>query len=411
MHFRKTIIDIRLSFFVKLAKSLYHTFMEKEKKGFKINKALLRKSIVLLSLLVILIILLILRNNRDFCEFYSRSFVRAYNFVFGHISSFFPFSLFELFVIGTAIYAVTWIVFFIINTKKTGIKNSYHMILRAAIIALSIGTLYQAIAGMEYGRKQVDIPLHYQLIDNPKDYKDICFSFVDDFNYCASQLEYAENGSVISPYSDDILVRNIMEEYKKLDSDYFHEYTSLCKPMYLTGWLYRAMSISGVTFVPSGEANYNVLDPDGFLPFTIAHELAHAKGAMLEENANLVAAYICLNSDDPYIRFSGYNETIWSLGSLVLATNNSNDYGEFYHKVDPRVYANNTYENQYWRDHAFFDKIGEWFNDWYLKLNNDEGTISYTDNIDVEEDEEHEYIVKSYSRYQALYMWLYFDKN
>ena len=380
------------------------------KRTLKISPALLRKSIVLLSLLLLLFIFFLLRNYRDFAESYSRTVVRFYSIVFGHITSFFPFSLFELFVIGTIVYAITWIVFFIKNTKRNGIKNSYHMILRLGIIVLSIATLYQGTAGMEYTRKAVDIPQHHELIENPKDYRKIVFDIQDDFNYCASQLEFDENGCVVKPYSDDELVANIMFEYEKLDSDYFHRYTPKSKPMYLTGWAYRALSISGVTFVPTVEANYNVLNPPGYLPFTIAHELAHAKGAMPEENANLVAAYICLNSKDPYIRYSGYSVTFWSLTSLVQATNEKTDLTEYYARIHPNIIRNNKYESDYWREHALLDKISDWINDLYLKMNDDEGTVSYTDNIDVIKTDT-EFKVVAYSRYQALYMWIYFDKN
>lgn len=383
---------------------------KKEKSGSKISTPLLRKLIILGSLLITLIVLIILRNYRDFCESYSKTVVRFYSLVFGHISSFFPFSLFELFVIGTIGYVVAWIVFFIIKTKHLGIKNSYHMILRLLIIFLSIVTLYSGTAGIEYGRNDVDIPLHTSLIENPKDYREICFSFLDDFNKCASQLEFNEQGSVVAPYKDDELVYRINDEYSKLESDYFNKYTPTAKPMYLTSWFYRMTSITGVSFVPTGEANYNILCPDGYKPFTIAHELAHAKGAMPEENANLTAAYICLNSNDPYIRYSGYNVTFWSLGSLVLATNEDQDYKDFYASVDDRIYKNNAYENKYWSDHALFEKVADWFNDLYLKMNNDKGTISYSDNIDIIHTDT-EYVIKSYSRYQALLLWIYFDKN
>ena len=384
--------------------------MKKAKTGIKIDKHLFSKLIILGSLLLILIVLLLLRLSQSFCEGYSRTFVRFYFYVFGHISSTFPFSFFELFVYGTIVYAVAFVVFFIINTKKTGIKKSYHMLLRLAIIALSIGVTYQATAGMEYARDPVDIPLHHQLIENPKDYREICFKFMDEFNECAAQMQYREDGSLIMPYDRTQLIENLKKEYEKLDSDYFHSYTPTAKPMLYTGWLYRALSISGVSFAPTGEGNYNILTPDAALPFTIAHELAHAKGAMPEEDANLVAAYICINSEDPYIRFSGFNETIWSLGSLVLATNNKQDLNDFYDMVNPNIYYNNGYENDYWEKHAVFDKISDWFNDLYLKFNNDVGTISYTDDIDVIHTET-EYVVHSYSRYQALYMWFYFDKN
>ena len=388
--------------------------MEKEERKskfqLKISKPLLGKTIILLSLILILVFFFLARNYRDFAENYSKTVVRFYSVVFGHISSFFPFSLFEVFVIATIIYAIAWIVFFIRNTKRNGIKNSYHMILRLGIIVLSIATLYQGTAGMEYARYDVEIPMHTKLIENPKDYKEICFSFLDDFNYCASQLEFNEEGSVVAPYSNDILVYKIEDEFKKFDSDYFHSYTPKAKPMYLTSWAYTALSISGVSFVPSVEANFNIMNPDGHKPFTIAHELAHAKGAMPEEWANLTAAYICLNSTDPYIRYSGYNTTFWSLASLVRATNVDEDMTEFYKRVDPNIYRNNSYENKFWSDRAVMDKISEWFNNLYLKMNNDKGTISYSDNINVVK-EKTEYVVKSYSRYQALFMWIYFDKN
>ena len=382
----------------------------KPKRRLRLDASIISKLAILGTLLILLLLCFILRNYRDFAENYSRTFVRFYTFVFGSLSSFFPFSIFELFVIGTIVYVIAWIVFFIINTKKTGIKNSWKMILRLAIIFTNILVVYQATAGFEYERYKVDIPQHTTLIDDPKDYREISFHFLEDFNYCAAQLKFNEEGSVVAPYSDDELINNLKYEYKKLDSDYFHPYTPTAKPMYFTSWAYTMLSISGVSFVPTGEANYNIMCPDGYRPFTIAHELAHAKGAMPEEDANLVAAYICLNSEDPYIRYSGYNVAFWSLSSLVLATNVEQDYIDFYSSIDSRIFKNNKYENKFWSDRAVLDKISDWINDLYLKMNNDKGTISYTDDIDVIHDKT-EYVVRSYSRYQALLLWIYFDKN
>ena len=376
----------------------------------KFGKSFLVKTIILISLILLMITFILLRLCQDFCDFYSKTFVQAYTFVFGHISSLFPFSLFELFLIGTVLYVITWIVFFIRNTKKLGFKKSYHMIMRLGIIVFSIMVVYQGTAGINYARGPVDVPQHHEMIENPKDYKKIVDKFTDDFNYCASQLEFNEQGSVVKPYSTDELISNIQREYEKFDSKYLYKYTSKPKSMYLTGWFYRMASISGVTFVPVGEANFNSLNNDSYLPFTIAHEIAHTKGAMPEEDANLVAAYICLNSEDPYIRYSGYDYTYWSLESLVKATNVEADLVDFYNRLDDNIYRNNNYEYSYWKEHATFEKIAEKINDWYLKFNNDVGTTSYEDNIDTTETET-EFKINSYSRFQALYMWIYFDKN
>ena len=80
------------------------------------------------------------------------------------------------------------------------------MILRLAIIFTNILVDYQATAGFEYERYKVDIPQHTTLIDDPKDYREISFHFLEDFNYCAAQLKFNEEGSVVAPYSDDELI-------------------------------------------------------------------------------------------------------------------------------------------------------------------------------------------------------------
>lgn len=364
---------------------------------------------IIFTLILLFVVFKILANNRYFCENYTNSVLKVYSIIFGSISSFFPFSLFEIFLILNIAYVIIWIVFFVIGSNKYGIKKTYNMILRLVIVALSIVTIYQMTAGISYGREFPDIPQHNELIDDPQDYRKICMKFIDDFNDCASKLEYDENGSVVKPYSDDILVMKIQHEFNSLDSEYFYKFDSKVKPMYLTSWAYRMCSISGFSFIPFGEANYNFLNNDSYLPFTIAHEMAHARGAMPEEYANITAAYICLNSDDPYIRFSGHNVALWSLDSFIRATNNDNYISEFYQKIDSRIYKNNEYQNNYWEEHAQLQKFGNWINDLYLKSNNEKGTVSYTDNIDVVVTPT-EYKISSYSRYQALYLWFYYDK-
>lgn len=383
--------------------------MEEKSEVRKFPRCLIVKLSIIFTLILFFVALKILANNEDFCEKYSSTFLRFYSIVFGAISSFFPFSLFEIFLILTILYGILWIFFFIKNTRKTGIKKSYHTILRLMVIILSITTLYQATAGMEYGRKFPDIPQHTELIKDKNEYKKICETYLEDFNYCASQLLFKENGDIDSKYTHSQLETLIRKEFEKLDSSYFHDCNVRAKPLYLTSWAYRMCSITGVSFIPSVEANYNTLNTTAHLPFTIAHEIAHVKGAMPEEYANIVAAYICLNSDDPYIRFSGHNVAFWSLADLIKATNDKNDENELYAKLDDAIYESNAYQHDYWEKHGLLEKFADWVNDLYLKSNNDQGTVSYSDNIDVVVTPT-EYEINSYSRYQALYLWMYYDK-
>lgn len=65
------------------------------------------------------------------------------------------------------------------------------------------------------------------------------------------------------------------------------------------------LGISGI-FVPfTGEALLNGLLPDSELPFSAAHELAHAQGWAREDEANFLAVRACRSHDDPDFRYSG----------------------------------------------------------------------------------------------------------
>lgn len=66
------------------------------------------------------------------------------------------------------------------------------------------------------------------------------------------------------------------------------------------------LDIRGVYIPFTGEAAYNENLMDCDLPFHIAHIKAHQRGYAREDEANFIAFVICLKSDEPYVRYSGY---------------------------------------------------------------------------------------------------------
>ena len=92
------------------------------------------------------------------------------------------------------------------------------------------------------------------------------------------------------------------------------------KPVYLSDVLTR-LGISGVYFPFTAEPNYNADIPDFQMPFSIAHEMAHQRGVARESEANFVAYVVCVNSRDPFVRYSGYRNGLGVLSEL--------------HKVEP----------------------------------------------------------------------------
>ncbi len=65
------------------------------------------------------------------------------------------------------------------------------------------------------------------------------------------------------------------------------------------------LGISGIYFPFTGEPNVNVDLPQPEIPFTAAHELAHARGYAREDEANYLAALTCRTHPDRDVRYSG----------------------------------------------------------------------------------------------------------
>jgi len=87
------------------------------------------------------------------------------------------------------------------------------------------------------------------------------------------------------------------------------------KPLFASGAFTR-IGLSGIYSPFTGEPNYNADMPDFQLPFTMAHEMAHQRGVARESEANFVAYLVCINSRDPFVRYSGYRNGLGVLGEL-----------------------------------------------------------------------------------------------
>ena len=94
--------------------------------------------------------------------------------------------------------------------------------------------------------------------------------------------------------------------------------------------------ISGVYTFFTGEANINVNFPDYTTPFTSAHELSHQRGIGPEDEANFMAFLVCIESDDTYIKYSGYMEVFEYVISALYKTD-KDKYYSLMDETDRRV--------------------------------------------------------------------------
>ncbi len=336
--------------------------------------------IVLGALVAFLALMLILRTFAVVSEWMAANISRGWISVFSVITGILPFSVYELllylFVLGGLTTIVTAIVCF---CKKKALKAATYLLL-LAIVGVGISNVYTISAGFAYYRGEPDLPkIDAERLSEYAAAELISLAqyMIDDFNSLADEMEWDEDGRVVSPYSFGELARKIRSEYERLDSDYYSSFTPLVKPI-TSKRIMSNMHLSGVFFAPLGEANVNPLTPACDLPVTMAHELAHAKGAMRESDANLTAYWLTVTSDNPYIRYSGYMNTYGVILSIASFFD-FEAYNGLRQKLDPRIYKDRKLSAEFWAKYTLFDDIAQKFNDFYLKLSGQNGTNSYVE--------------------------------
>ena len=199
-----------------------------------------------------------------------------------------------------------------------------------------------------------------------------------EVNSLIPQIEFNEDGSSRMPYSVWEMNKRLMKAYSSAADKYsfIQRLYSRVKPVMLS----EAMSYTHITGVYSyftGEANINVNFPDYTLPYTAAHELAHQRGISREDEANFVAFLVCAESDDPYIRYSGYLNLYEYVASALSPAREA--YGRVYATLDPQMIgemrAYSVFFNKYRESTA--GKVSEKVNNSFLQAQGTIGTKSY----------------------------------
>lgn len=380
---------------------------QKKPYKFSISHTTLIMIITLGVLVLWLCFMLILRTNTKICEWVCDTFVNAYTNVAGRIYSLVDFNVFEvlatLFVIAVIAVLVAAIVLFAKGKKVL----SRQLMIGILIGVAWISNLYIFTAGFAYNREKAPIPVYESEIDADLA-KDTYITLINDFNDCVNTLGVYPDGRAVCPYTEKELRQKVEDAYKRLVTDeYYYDFTAKGKPVISSG-IMASFSISGITFTPTVEGGYNKDMPAYQKVCTIAHELAHTKGVMREDEANALAAFVLLNSGDAYLRYSFYVDSIWESRTFIMYRS---DFMDIY-KNNPisKAYSSEVeYSSKWWDEHNFMQKIGNFFNDLYLKFNGeDEGSNSYYEPPKVEDsgekDEEGKpiYIVVNYNTMQKI---------
>ncbi len=324
-------------------------------------------------------------NSEAFSDFINMNVSRWVRFLLAHITNIIPFSIAEMLIIGLPVIFVALCIFSVRRFSDT----TRHMLVFVGI-ALSLLSVFYTLFFWGYGVGYNGAPLEDKLElerteVSAQELKETAEILAEKTNEAAQDVFFRSQSFSVMPYNIASLSDKLCEAYEAAYDkyDFISPLTSNLKPVILSEpWSYT--HITGVYSYFTGEANINVAFPDYCIAYTAAHEMAHQRGIAPEDEANFVAFLVCIESDDPYIRYSGYvNLLEYVLNALYSADKTA--YAEVYRTIDRNVRCEFASYSEFfakYRDSAA-SNVADKVNDTYLKLNGTEGSKSYGLVVDI----------------------------
>lgn len=268
-------------------------------------------------------------NSRTFCDWYIMHVLPLWVNTYGRLTGLLPFSLGEFMLIAAVLLILTafltGILRFAIWARQKGkgqekgagqrgvtfkirrFCRGYH--LGFAWIALGVFVILTLNCFICYHGTDFCTRYFPEVEKEGREYSLEELMMVRDFvvvkcNALAEQMERDAQGNVI--YTGDMETTAIQcmqalgEEYEQLAGFYPKP-----KGIYYSEFLSQQY-IQGYFFPFSMEANINRIMKIMNKPATMCHELAHLKGFLQEDEANLIGYLACIGSEDPFFQYSGY---------------------------------------------------------------------------------------------------------
>ena len=338
-----------------------------------------KKILTAVSVLVGLFVIVKIAISRPYLSEYlfARGISRFFASVLQPINALIPFSVFEtllVLLVFTALCALVSV--FILNFNVTE-KGALNFLYGFCTVMTAVVLFYNVTATAMFKRQSVAVALGLDVNDpSQEDMLAAANWYLDGLIELDGVVQRQENGDSILAYDFSKYNDLLKKEYAKLDgNDYFNKYSIRLKkvllsvPMTYTG-------ITGAYVGILGEGSINVNVPNYTLPVTMAHEMAHGKGVMRENEANFTAYYICINSDDVYLKYSGYMFAFNACyGKLTKEQRVS-----VYDRIPQTVLKEYTNTNEFYDNYqGIVERIMNFINDTNLKSAGlKEGVISYS---------------------------------
>ena len=328
---------------------------------------------------VSIILYIIICLNPSFADFFNEYIGGTFRLLMAQITNILPFSLAEACLLFIPIF-----LFLIIRYVWKYRCNTLRSTLVTLVCILSIASMFLSsfvfTFSAGYRGKELDEKLGLYAVEIDKnDLYNSAEYLVGKINELSPSVKYDTEGFSVMPYTFSEMNNKLIDAYDSFSKKYgfINNFYSRLKPIMLS----EAMSyahITGVYTFFTGESNLNVGFPDYTIPYTAAHELAHQRGIAREDEANMMAFLVSLESDDTYIKYCAYVNMYEYVGNALYKADK-----ELYRKADAKL-DRNVYNEQVAYS-KFFKKYSQSItsqvsgvvNDAYLQSQGTEGRKSY----------------------------------
>ncbi len=317
--------------------------------------------------------------SRPFANFFNQHIASVFRFLLAKLTGFIPFSIAECLLILCPLIMILIAVYVGKKRCQSWRTTGIAIVNIFAIFSILISSFCLTL-GTGYRTDTLDKRIGIEIQDvSAKDLYNTAMYLSDMANKERESIRFGEDDFSIMPYGIDEMNDKLLEAYDKFSEQYdvVDNFKSRLKPVVFS----KVMSYTHITGVYSfftGEANINIDFPDYTIPFTAAHELAHQRGIARENEANMIAFLVCINSDDAYIRYSAYL-SMYEYVANALYSADQTLYTKAANNLDYRIRAEQVAYSQFFRQYAqsTTSKISGAVNDTYLKSQGTAGRVSY----------------------------------
>ena len=321
---------------------------------------------------------------------FARGITRWLTSILTWLTNWIPLSVAELLIYLLPVLLLGCVIYCIFRSTLRRWRNLALGILSVVLWGLC---LFELLFVIQFGRVRLEKQLGYRT-DHiaPQELYEAACEMRDYAAAMSNFISYTEEGySVwpgcmgISDSNQEILSHSYKNGFKALNEDWdLPIYTDTVRPKtILASEPFSYTGILGVYIPFTGEANLNVAAPPFIVAVSAAHEQAHQKGYSREDEANFLSILVCFADYNEYINYSG---ALYAFRLLYNALYNTDK--ELYYKLmadTPLLLKRELqYYNNWIRDHENqVTTVMEQVNDAYLKVSGGEGTVSYSQAVEL----------------------------